>query len=92
MDFGLSDAQVMLRTSVRDLLAREAPVERVRKVMESDAGVDRAIHRALGDQGIAGLLVPEEHGGVGPRPARRRGRGAGARARRGAGLVPRAAT
>ena len=65
MDFGLSDAQVMLRTSVRDLLAREAPVERVRKVMESDTGSDRAIYRALGDQGIAGLLVPEEHGGVG---------------------------
>ena len=65
MDFGLSDAQVMLRSSVRDLLAREAPLERVRKVMESDQGVDRAIHRALGDQGIAGLLVPEEHGGIG---------------------------
>ena len=50
---------------MRDLLAREAPIERVRKVMESDEGVERAIHRALGEQGIAGLLVPEEHGGVG---------------------------
>ena len=50
---------------MRDLLAREAPIERVRKVMESDQGVDRGIHRALGDQGIAGLLVPEEHGGIG---------------------------
>jgi alkylation response protein AidB-like acyl-CoA dehydrogenase len=65
VDFGLSDAQVMLRQSVRDLLAREAPIDRVRRVMESDDGVDRAIHRALGDQGIAGLLVPEEHGGAG---------------------------
>ena len=65
MDFGLSDAQVMLRSSVRDLLARDNPIERVRKVMESDQGVERAIHRALGEQGIAGLLVPEEHGGVG---------------------------
>src|SRR6187431_2739597 len=65
MDFGLSDAQVMLRSSVRDLLAREAPIERVRRVMESEEGVDRAVHRALGEQGIAGLLVPEEHGGVG---------------------------
>jgi alkylation response protein AidB-like acyl-CoA dehydrogenase len=65
MDFGLSDAQTMLRSSVRELLAREAPIARVRQVMESDEGVDRAIHRALGDQGIAGLLVPEEHGGVG---------------------------
>jgi alkylation response protein AidB-like acyl-CoA dehydrogenase len=65
MDFGLSDAQVLLRSSVRELLAREAPIARVRKVMESDEGVDRAIHRALGEQGIAGLLVPEEHGGIG---------------------------
>ena len=65
MDFGLSDAQTMLRSSVRDLLTREVPIERVRKVMESDSGSDRAIQRALGDQGIAGLLVPEEHGGLG---------------------------
>ncbi len=65
MDFGLSDAQVMLRTSVRDLLARESPIARVRQVMESEEGCDRAIHRALGDQGVAGLLVPEQHGGVG---------------------------
>jgi alkylation response protein AidB-like acyl-CoA dehydrogenase len=65
MDFGLSDAQTLLRTSVRDLLAREAPIARVRKVMESEDGCDRAVHRALGDQGVAGLLVAEEHGGVG---------------------------
>jgi alkylation response protein AidB-like acyl-CoA dehydrogenase len=65
MDFGLSDAQILLRSSLREMLGREAPIERVRKVMETDDGVDRAIHRALGDQGIAGLLVPEEHGGIG---------------------------
>jgi alkylation response protein AidB-like acyl-CoA dehydrogenase len=65
MDFGLSDAQVLLRSSLRETLGREAPIDRVRKVMESAEGVDRAIHRALGDQGIAGILVPEEHGGIG---------------------------
>ncbi|HVR28214.1 MAG TPA: acyl-CoA dehydrogenase family protein [Thermoanaerobaculia bacterium] len=65
MDFGLSDAQLLLRSSLRELLARQAPIERVRKVMESGDGIDRALHRALGEQGITGLLVPEEHGGSG---------------------------
>ena len=65
MDFGLSDAQLLLRSSLRDLLARAAPIERVRRIMESETGVDRELHRALGEQGIAGLVVDEEHGGLG---------------------------
>ena len=65
MDFGLSQPQTLLRGSIHDFIAQHLPIDRVRTIMSSDTGTDRDLHRQLGDQGIAGLLVPEEHGGVG---------------------------
>lgn len=65
MDFGLSEPQLLLRDSIRSYAQRSLPVERVRTVMESETGTDREIHRELGDQGIAGLVVAEPYGGVG---------------------------
>ena len=64
MDFGLSQPQTLLKSSIREFVAQHLPIERVRTIMSSDSGTDRDLHRQLGDQGIAGLLVPEEHGGV----------------------------
>ena len=65
MDFGLSDAQTLLQGSVKSFLAQHVALERVREVMESESGTDRQIHRLLGEQGLAGILVPEGHGGTG---------------------------
>ena len=65
MDFGLSDPQQLLQRSVRDLLSQEVPMERVRSVLDGDAGFDRDVHRLLGEQGITGLMIPEEHDGAG---------------------------
>ena len=65
MDFGLSAPQVLLQSSVRDLLAQEVTLEKVRAIMDSEEGFDRDLHRQLGDQGITGLLIGEEHGGSG---------------------------
>ena len=64
MDFGLSEPQALLKSSIRDFVAQHLPIDRVRTIMDSDTGTDRDLHRQLGEQGIAGLLVPEEHGGV----------------------------
>jgi alkylation response protein AidB-like acyl-CoA dehydrogenase len=64
MDFGLSQPQTLLKSSIRDFVAQHLPIDRVRSIMSTDSGSDRDLHRQLGDQGIAGLLIPLEHGGV----------------------------
>ena len=64
MDFGLSPPQTLLKSSIREFVAQHLSIDRVRTIMSSDTGTDRALHQQLGDQGIAGLLVPEQHGGV----------------------------
>ncbi len=63
MDFGLSEPQQLLGQTVAQFVKENVPLERVRTVMESDDGFDKGLYRELGDQGILGLLVPEEHGG-----------------------------
>ena len=65
MDFGLSEPQNLLRDSIRSFAERSLTIERTRAVMATGTGTDRAIHRELGEQGIAGLFVDEEYGGAG---------------------------
>jgi alkylation response protein AidB-like acyl-CoA dehydrogenase len=65
MDFGLSDEQRLLEESIRRYLEREAPVARVREIMDTPSGHDVALWQGLAELGAAGILVPEEHGGSG---------------------------
>ncbi|PCG14330.1 MULTISPECIES: acyl-CoA dehydrogenase family protein [Sphingomonas] len=51
--------------SVRRLLADRCTEGDVRRIIDSDSGHDPALWRALVDLGIAGLTVPEAHGGAG---------------------------
>ncbi|HVI33526.1 acyl-CoA dehydrogenase family protein [Phenylobacterium sp.] len=63
MRFALSDDQRMLQASVGKALAELAPLERVRAYAEGGDCAD--IWRGLADMGLPGLLIPEEHGGLG---------------------------
>ncbi len=65
MDFDLSKPQKLLKGSARDFLARECKPERVRELMETDSAHDDKLWQAIADQGWTGLVVPEEHGGLG---------------------------
>lgn len=65
MRFGLSDEQKMLDDSVRGFLGRTLPLEEVRRLAADGSGYDAALASGLTEQGVTGLLVPEEHGGVG---------------------------
>jgi alkylation response protein AidB-like acyl-CoA dehydrogenase len=55
----------MLRDAVRSYLADKAPAARVRELMETDEGFDRAMWKEMGDMGWASVAVPETHGGAG---------------------------
>lgn len=58
-----------LRRSVRDMLAQRSPVSRVLARCEEGEAYDAALWRVLAaDMGLAGLLVPERHGGAGAGP------------------------
>ncbi|HEX5706587.1 MAG TPA: acyl-CoA dehydrogenase family protein [Pyrinomonadaceae bacterium] len=65
MDFDLSKPQKLLKESARALLARECRPGRVRELMETGDAHDAGLWQAMADQGWTGLVVPEEHGGLG---------------------------
>jgi alkylation response protein AidB-like acyl-CoA dehydrogenase len=65
MDFRFSDDQLLLQATARDFLAKEHGPEKVRKLWETETGRSRKLWQQLAELGIPGLLVPEEHGGMG---------------------------
>src|SRR5882672_4296305 len=65
MDFDLSKTQKLLKASAHDFLGRECKPERVRELMESDTAHDDKLWQSIADQGWTGLIIAEEHGGLG---------------------------
>ena len=65
MDFGLSEDQVLLKTTIKRFLEEQCPTSRVRTIMESDSGHDGALWQGLVDLGVTGLLIPAAYGGSG---------------------------
>lgn len=57
-----------LRSAVRDLLHDECTEADVRRVMGTEDGLDRDLWAKLAAQGVTGLLVAPEYGGVGLGP------------------------
>ncbi|SEH53299.1 Acyl-CoA dehydrogenase [Mycolicibacterium rutilum] len=54
-----------LRSAVGELLADKCTEADVRQVMDTDDGFDRALWRQLAEQGVLGMLVDADHGGLG---------------------------
>jgi len=65
MDFGLSEEQEMLQETIRGFAQNECPTTRLRELFDEGEGHDPALWSALAEMGVAGLIVPEEHGGAG---------------------------
>lgn len=68
MDFELSDEQVLLRDTVRDVLARGYTPERRREVIGTELGWDRAVWSTFAEIGLLGLTIAEDDGGLGAGP------------------------
>jgi alkylation response protein AidB-like acyl-CoA dehydrogenase len=65
MDFDFSADQNALRAAVRDTLAREAPRDYVRRMIDDERGFTDEMWAEIAELGWTGLLVAEEHGGLG---------------------------
>ena len=65
MRFGFDEDQLLLQKTLRDFLASEVPVARVRALWDTETGRSAELWKALADLGVTGLLVPEAHGGMG---------------------------
>jgi alkylation response protein AidB-like acyl-CoA dehydrogenase len=62
MEFGLTSDQKMMQESIDRTLERVCPLERVRKATD---GVAPDVLKAIAELGVAGILIPEEFGGLG---------------------------
>jgi len=66
MDFALSDDQRAIQEAARDFLTDAANPDVIRTAVESTSGFDEALWQNLAvEMGFAGLMVPEEFGGLG---------------------------
>ena len=65
MDFELSPTQQLIQDSVRGFLAGECPIERARALSETPTAFDEKLWRGMAAQGWIGLMLAEEHGGLG---------------------------
>ena len=67
MDFDFSEEQDALRDAVRKWVDRSYGFERRRAAVRA-GGFDRKTYAELADLGLAGLYIPEDHGGMGMGP------------------------
>ena len=67
MNFGFTEEQELLRAEVRKFLDQNAPLDRVRKIVEDvdTPCMDAALWSRMAELGWVGLTMPEEHGGMG---------------------------
>ncbi|HEX3674712.1 MAG TPA: acyl-CoA dehydrogenase family protein [Rhizomicrobium sp.] len=63
----LSEEQSMLRDAAKSWVSEKSPVTAFRKMRDSgnEDGFDRAAWKDMAEMGWAGILIPEEFGGVG---------------------------
>ena len=65
MQFGLTETQQVLKNSAREFFPAECPVAEVRRLMETPTAHDEALWKKIAGNGWCGIIVPEEHDGLG---------------------------
>ena len=65
MEFMLSEEQRLLQETVVRFLKSECPLERVRKAADAEETLASDVSEGLIELGIPGIVIPEDHGGVG---------------------------
>ncbi len=65
MNLDFSDGQKLLRDTARAFLEERAPLQSCRHAIDSGAGWDPELWKAVADMGWLGTALPEEFGGGG---------------------------
>jgi alkylation response protein AidB-like acyl-CoA dehydrogenase len=65
VDFRFDEDQELLQTTVRNFLEKECTPELIRGLWERETARSPELWGKLAEIGVPGLLVPEEHGGMG---------------------------
>ncbi|WP_298668929.1 acyl-CoA dehydrogenase family protein [uncultured Sphingomonas sp.] len=67
MPLFLNDEQSMLRDTAKDFVAEHAPVKHMRKLRDDNdqTGFSRDLWKQFADMGFTGILIGEDHGGLG---------------------------
>ena len=65
MDFSLTEEQELLQDTVRSFVAKECPPQTVRAIFDGERSLVPGLWKGLAELGVAGLVVPEAHGGAG---------------------------
>jgi len=66
IDFSFTDEHEELRATVRSFLESRSDEAAVRQQMATERGYDPEVWKQMAEQlGLAGLIIPEEHGGAG---------------------------
>lgn len=62
----LNEDEVMMRDMAQSFFAEKAPVKALRELRDTndETGFDRGLWANMAEMGFAGIVVPEEHGGV----------------------------
>jgi alkylation response protein AidB-like acyl-CoA dehydrogenase len=65
VNFDTSEEQELLQETVGQFLEGECPPTRLREIFDGDTGHDPALWKGMVELGLAGLAIPEQHGGAG---------------------------
>ena len=65
MEFSLTEEQELLQETLRGFVAKECPPQTVHAVFDGERAAVPALWKGLAELGVAGLVVPESHGGAG---------------------------
>jgi len=64
MDYGLNEAQLLLRNSVREFLRKECPKNYIKELEEKEEYPEK-LFRKMAEKGWLGISIPEKYGGCG---------------------------
>jgi alkylation response protein AidB-like acyl-CoA dehydrogenase len=65
VDFSLTEEQELLQETIARFVAAECPPQTVRAIYDGDRSLVAGLSKGLAELGVAGLVVPESHGGAG---------------------------
>ena len=62
---GFTEEQIDMLGAAERFCREKSPMDKVRKLMESELGYDADVWKEIGDLGWLGIAIPEDYGGVG---------------------------